>query len=92
MFFAMAGADCEQFFAADADDREIWDAMMKPSVIVDIDPTEHQKVYSEPDPSSASLGTLHGQTQGLSVFLISGEWAKIGAWNHGSPKNCKTHE
>ena len=70
--------------SADADDREIWDAMMKPSVIVDIDPTEHQKVYSEPDPSSISLGTLHGQTQGLSVFLISGEWAKIGAWNHES--------
>ena len=70
--------------SSDEDDHEIWDKMMKPSVVVDIDPAEHQKVYSEPDSSSESLGTLHGQTQGLAVLQISGEWARIGAWNHES--------
>ena len=66
----------------DAGDDEIWQAMMKPSVVVDIDPLKHQTVYAEPDRKSPGLGTLHGQTQGLEVIEIGGEWAKIGAWNH----------
>lgn len=70
--------------SGNADDSQIWDAMMRPSVVVDIDPHDHQKVYSDPDTSSANLGTLHGQSQGLAVLEIQGEWAKIGAWNHES--------
>ena len=66
----------------DADDSEIWRAMMQPSVVVDIDPLKHQNVYTEPDAKSGNLGTLHGQTQGLCVLEIDDEWAKIGAWNH----------
>ena len=68
--------------SGDANDNEIWKAMMQPSVVVDIDPLSHQIVYEEPDRKSGVLGTLHGQTQGLSVLEITGEWAKIGAWNH----------
>ena len=63
-------------------DAEIWDLMMKPSVVVDIDSFKHQEVYTEPDRGSASLGTLHGQSQALQVIRISGEWALVGAWNH----------
>ena len=63
-------------------DEEIWNYMMKPSVVVDIDPFKHQEVYSEPDVNSSSLGTLHGQTQGLKVIRTDEEWALIGAWNH----------
>lgn len=70
--------------SGNADDSQIWDAMMKPSVVVDIDPHDHQKVYSEPDTSSASLGTLHGQSQGLAVLEMQEGWARIGAWNHES--------
>ena len=66
----------------EADDSEIWQAMMQPSVVVDIDPLKHQNVYNEPDEKSGSLGTLHGQTQGLRVLEIADGWAKIGAWNH----------
>ena len=66
----------------DAEDSEIWQAMMRPSVVVDIDPMKHQNIYADADAGSKSLGTLHGQTQGLKVIEISGEWAKIGAWNH----------
>lgn len=63
-------------------DAEIWEMMMKPSVVVNIDNFKHQEVYTEPDTSSKSLGTLHGQTQGLEVFRIDDGWALIGAWNH----------
>ena len=66
----------------DADDTEIWKAMMQPSVVVDIDPLKHQNVYEEPDNKSRKLGTLHGQTQGLCVLEINDRWTKIGAWNH----------
>ena len=63
-------------------DAEIWEMMMKPSVVVNIDNFKHQEVYTEPDDSSKSLGTLHGQTQALEVFRIEDGWARIGAWNH----------
>ena len=63
-------------------DGEIWELMMKPSVVIDIDSFKHQDVYSEPDSSSKSLGTLHGQTQGLKILGIDDGWALIGAWNH----------
>ena len=63
-------------------DSEIWEMMMKPSVVVDIDSFKHQEVYEKPDTGSRSLGTLHGQSQGLKVISIDNEWALVGAWNH----------
>ena len=63
-------------------DEEIWDMMMQPSVVIDIDFFRHQSVYSSPDQNSPSLGTLHGQTQGVRVFEMKDGWARIGAWNH----------
>ena len=63
-------------------DSEIWELMMKPSVVIDIDSFSHQEVYAYPDPGSPSLGTLHGQSQGLKVIRIEESWAFVGAWNH----------
>ena len=63
-------------------DEEIWEMMMKPSVVVDINFFKHQEVYTEKNEKSTSLGTLHGQTQGLKVIRIEEDWAFIGAWNH----------
>ena len=63
-------------------DAAIWKKMREPGVVVDIPFTEHQKVYDHPDESSTVLGTLHGQTQTLSVFELRDGWARIGAWNH----------
>ena len=65
-----------------ATDQEIWEAMMRPSVVADIDFTEHQEVYRLPDNSTEVLGTLHGQTQCLSLWEIRDDWARVGAWNH----------
>jgi len=67
---------------AGASEEEIWQYMQQPSVVVDIDPFKHQKVYSEKSRESDSLGTLHGQTQALKVMKLEEEWAFIGAWNH----------
>ena len=67
---------------ADADDTVIWEYMMRPSVVLNIDYTKSHNVYQEPDPKSGSLGTLHGQTQAVEVLEIRGSWAKVGAWNH----------
>ena len=67
---------------SNATDDMIWEAMMQPSVVVDIEPQKHQSIYEKPDQKSEILGTLHGQTQSVSVLEIDGEWAKIGAWNH----------
>ena len=63
-------------------DSEIWEMMMRPSVVVDIDFFKHQEVYENPDENSRSLGTLHGQTQGIKIISIEGDWAFVGAWNH----------
>ena len=63
-------------------ENEIWDIMMKPSVVLDIDFFKHQEVFKEPDKKSQSLGTLHGQTQCVKVIKIENDWAQIGAWNH----------
>ena len=66
----------------DDTDAEIWEKMRMPATVVDIGITDHQKVYAEPDAGSTVLGTLHGQSQALSVLDISGGWVRIGAWNH----------
>lgn len=63
-------------------DETIWALMTQPAVVIDIKNTNHQKVFQEPDASSASLGTLHGQTQTLRVIAFEDDWARIEAWNH----------
>ena len=63
-------------------DEEIWEKMTAPAVIIDIPNVSHQKVFAQPDRASASLGTLHGQSQCLSVLEIRDEWVRIQAWNH----------
>lgn len=63
-------------------EAELWALMQSPSIVVDIDFFDHQKVFSLPDTQSAVLGTLHGQTQALKTLEIRDDWTRIGAWNH----------
>ena len=63
-------------------DDEVWAMAMKPSVVADIRDTDHEKVYSEPSASSAVLGTLHGQSQGVEVLSVEDGWARVTAWRH----------
>ena len=67
---------------SEADDEEIWKKMTEPAVVVNIRNHDHQKVFLDPDSSSAVLGTLHGQTQSLEVIRIQDDWVFIQAWNH----------
>ena len=71
----------------DDSDAEIWRKMTAPATVVDIRNTAHQRVYAEPDSDSRVLGTLHGQSQALSVMEIRDRWVRIRAWNHeeGAP-------
>ena len=66
----------------DDEDDEIWKKMTAPATIVDIRNTAHQTVYEKPDRNSRTLGTLHGQSQALSVLEIRENWVRISAWNH----------
>ena len=63
-------------------DAEIWRKMRQPATVVDIPFAEHQQVFEQADASSPVLGTLHGQSQALSVYELQDGWARIGAWNH----------
>ena len=63
-------------------DEEIWAKMMAPATIINIPNVSHQRVYREPDIKSRVLGTLHGQSQSLSVMEIAENWVRIRAWNH----------
>ena len=68
----------------DASDSEIWERMMQPSVVIDAEFSKSIPVYTEPDKTAETLGTLHGATQCLSVLELKDGWARIGAWNHES--------
>ncbi len=63
-------------------DQEIWAKMTAPATIIDIKNVSHQRVYQEPDSGSRVLGTLHGQSQCVSVLEIQDKWVRISAWNH----------
>ncbi|MBR2823030.1 MAG: CapA family protein [Clostridia bacterium] len=65
-------------------DAEIWERMTAPATVIDIRNVAHQRVYAEADAHSRVLGTLHGQSQSVSVLEIGEQWVRIGAWNHES--------
>ena len=67
-------------------DEEIWALMMQPSVVLNAKNTKDVEIRSEPGKNvGTSLGTLHGQSQGLKVIDITADgYVKVGAWNHES--------
>lgn len=74
----------ESYLPADgATDEEIWACMQQPLTVVDLKSTSHQKLYAEPSTASASLGTIHGQSQGVQILSAPQDgWVKVGAYNH----------
>lgn len=67
---------------ASRDPEDIWEAMMQPLVVVDIEATAHQRLYQEPNPDSAVMGSVHGQSQGLEVLEVGSRYTLVGAWRH----------
>ena len=67
----------------DATDAELWAWMQRPLTVVDLKSTSHQKLYAEPSTKSKSLGTVHGQSQGVQILQAPEDgWVKVGAYNH----------
>ena len=66
----------------DDSDDAIWEKMMMPATVINIGAVAHQKVFNDKSEKSGSLGTLHGQSQAVSVLKLESGWANIGAWNH----------
>lgn len=64
-------------------DAEIWEIMMKPSVVIDGKSVyTRYDLYEKPSKRSKVVGSLRGATQGLEVLAIDGDWAKVRAWTH----------
>ena len=70
---ALPGAD---------DPDELLEKLYAPLVAVDIEATDHQKIYEEPSTKSAVLGTVHGQSQGLEVLETGKNFTLVGVWRH----------
>lgn len=64
------------------DPDELLEKLYAPLVAVDIEATDHQKIYEEPSTKSAVLGTVHGQSQGLEVLETGKNFTLVGVWRH----------
>ena len=64
-------------------DAEIWEIMMKPSVVIEGRSiyTKYD-LYEQPNRRSRAVGSLRCATQGLEVLGIDGDWAQVRAWTH----------
>ena len=64
-------------------DEEIWEIMMKPSVVIDSNGTFRRfKLYSKPNTSARAVGTLRCALQGVEVLDVEGAWAHVRASCH----------
>lgn len=75
-------ATTEELLPATLDDATVWQAMMQPMVVVDIDAVDHQKIYAKNTTNSEVLGMVHGQSQGLKVIEVGSKYSLVGAWRH----------
>ena len=65
-------------------EEEIWEIMMKPSVVIDDNGTFRRfELYSTPKAvKTRTVGTLRCALQGLEVLDTEGNWAHVRAWRH----------
>ena len=66
-----------------ATDAQLWAWLQSPLTVVDLKSSSHQKLYASPSKKSKSLGTIHGQSQGVQILeLRTDGWTKVGAYTH----------
>ena len=71
----------------DMSDEEIWAIMMKPSVVIAGNGSFLRfNLYSAPNSSSRSVGSLRCATQGLEILDLTDNWAHVRAWSHTNGK------
>ena len=70
-------------------DGEIWEIMMKPSVVIrDTGTMKRYDIYERPSTESRVTGSLRGATQGLEVLEAGERWTKVKAWTHTNGSAC----
>ena len=69
------------------DDESLWQAMLTPVAVVDIEAEDHQCLYLAPDPDSGVVGQVHGQSQAVEVVETGARYTLVRAWRHedGAP-------
>lgn len=67
---------------ASLDDESVWEAMLSPMAVVNIEAEDHQRLYARPDPKSEVVGNVHGQSQGLEVVEVGKTYTLVRAWRH----------
>ena len=69
------------------DDENLWQAMLTPVAVVDIEAEDHQRLYLAPDPDSDVVGQVHGQSQAVEVVETGARYTLVRAWRHedGAP-------
>jgi len=71
-------------------DREIWEIMMKPSVVIAGNGSSRDfKLYAKQNANSRSVATLRCALQGLEVLDTEGAWAHVRAGNHENGKETE---
>ena len=71
-------------------DEEIWDLMMKPSVVINEKGSALRiDLYPGPKTSNRPVGTLCCATQALEVLGFEGAWARVAAWSHTDGKKIE---
>ncbi len=72
------------FLPESLDEDSVWAAVVAPVTVADVGALQHQKIYSQPSETSASLGVVHGQTAGLEVLEVYADgFARVRAARHG---------
>lgn len=72
------------FLPESLDEASVWTAVIAPVTVADVGALQHQKIYSQPSETSASLGVVHGQTAGLEVLEVNADgFARVRAARHG---------
>ena len=60
-----------------------WTWMQRPLTVVDLKSTSIRSCMPSLSTKSKSLGTVHGQSQGVQILQAPVDgWVKVGAYNH----------
>ncbi len=71
-------------------DEEIWEIMMKPSVVIKgVGSSREFGLYAKQNTGSRSIATLRCALQGMEVLDTEGAWAHVKAWSHDNGQEAE---
>ena len=70
-------------------DEQIWEIMMKPSVVIRTNGVmKRYDIYERPSTAAKVTGSLRGGTQALEVLEAGERWTLVRAWTHTNGTPC----